>query len=104
MPKPKRKSAPKKSASPKSKKKSLPAKTASKAKPVADNLAEQALKFVDEAAALLRSGIRQGAKSTAKSRAVAKKKAHRLLGQASNNLSHAIEGGASALQRILKKM
>jgi len=104
MSKAKTKSAPKKSVSRKSKTKPLPAKKATKAKPAADHLADQALKFVDEAAALLRSGIRQGAKTTAHSRAVAKKKAHRLLDQASTSLLQAIEGGASSLQRILKKL
>lgn len=104
MPTAKRKSTPKKSASSKSKTKPRPAKKSTPAKPVADSMAEQALKFVDEAAALLRHGIREGAKTTAQSRAVAKKKAHRLLGQASSSLSQAIEGGTSALQKILNKM
>jgi hypothetical protein len=104
MTKSKTKSAPKKSASRKSKKKPLPVKKATKAKPAADHLAGRALKLVDEAAALLRSGIRQGAKTTAHSREVAKQKAHRLLGQASTSLSQAIEDGASSLQRILKKL
>jgi len=103
MPKSKTKSAPKKPASRKSKTRPLPAK-ATKSKPATDHLADQALKLVDEAAALLRSGIRQGAKTTAHSRAAAKKKAHRLLDQASTSLSQAIEGGASSLQRILKKL
>ena len=67
-------------------------------------LAEQALKFVDEAAALLRSGIREGAATTAKSRIAAKKKAHDLLGKASSNLSKAIEDGSSLLQDLLKKI
>jgi hypothetical protein len=104
MSKSKVKSAPKKTASRKSKKKPLPAKTATKSKPAVDGMAERALSLVDEAAALLRSGIRRGAKTTEKSRAAAKKRAHRLLGQASTNLSRAIEDGASSLQRILKKL
>jgi hypothetical protein len=101
---PKRKSPPKKSAAPKTKKWPTPAKKATAAKPAADGLAEQALKFVDEAAALLRSGIREGAKTTEQSRNAAKKKAHLLLGRASTNLSQAIEEGTSALQKILKKL
>lgn len=67
-------------------------------------LAEQALKFVDEAAAVLRSGIRTGAETTAKSRIEAKKKANALLGKASSNLSKAIGDGASALQNLLGKL
>jgi len=99
----KRKSPPKKTASSKSKK-PRPARKSTAAKPAADNMAEQALKFVDEAAALLRHGIRKGAKTTSQSRAAAKTKAHHLLGRASKSLSQAIEGGATALQKILKKM
>jgi hypothetical protein len=103
MPKAKKKSAPKKTVVPKSRKKSLPAKKAT-AKSEADGLAEQALKFVDEAAALLRSGIREGAKTTSQSRAAAKKKAHSLLGKASTSLSQALEEGTSVLQNLLKKL
>lgn len=100
----KKKSPSKKSASSAPKKKPRAGKKAAPAKPVADSLTEQALRFVDEAAALLRTGIREGAKTTTQSRAAAKKKAHRLLDQASTSLSEAIEGGASALQKILKKL
>jgi hypothetical protein len=67
-------------------------------------LAEQALKFVDEAASVLRSGIRGSAETTAKSRIAAKKKANALLGKASSNLSKAIGDGASALQNLLGKI
>lgn len=90
------------------KKKTLPAKVSTKATSVPagreHKLAEQALKFVDEAASVLRSGIRGGAATTAKSRIAAKKKANDLLGKASSNLSKAIEGGASALQSLLGKI
>jgi hypothetical protein len=90
------------------KKKTIPAKVSSKAEPIPHGrehkLAEQALKFVDEAASLLRSGIREGAATTAKSRIAAKKKAHNLLGKASVNLSKAIGDGASVLQDLIKKI
>jgi hypothetical protein len=66
-------------------------------------LAEQALKLVDEAASVLRSGIRSGAETTAKSRIAAKRKASALLSKASTNLSQAIESGASTLQGLLGK-
>ena len=86
----------------------MPAKIRSKAETIPQGrehkLAEQALKFVDEAASLLRSGIREGAATTAKSRIAAKKKAHDLLGKASDNLSKAIGDGASVLQDLLKKI
>ncbi len=90
------------------KKKALPAKGSKEGRPVPagyeHKLAEQALKFVDEAASLLRGGIREGAATTAKSRIAAKKKAHNLLGKASFNLSKAIENGSSMLQDLLKKI
>ena len=84
------------------------AKVSTKARPVSagreHKLAEQALKLVDEAASVLRTGIRGGAATTAKSRIAAKKKANDLLGKASSNLSKAIEGGASALQSLIGKI
>jgi hypothetical protein len=90
------------------KKKSVPATATKKVTPVPSGpehkLAEQALKFVDEAASLLRSGIRGSATTTAKSRIAAKKKAHDLLGKASTNLSKAIGDSTSALQDLLKKI
>lgn len=95
-------------------KKSTPGKTTSAAKASTKTtkipagreakLAEQALKFVDEAAAVLRSGIRSSAETTAKSRIEAKKKANVLLGKASSNLSKAIGDGASALQNLLGRI
>jgi hypothetical protein len=67
-------------------------------------LATRALKFLDEATALLRTGIREGAQTTEKSHILAKRKAHSLLGKASKTLSHAIEDGASTLQDFIKKI
>jgi hypothetical protein len=92
--------------------KALPAKKPSKVSTKATaipkgrehKLAEQALSFVDQAAAVLRSGIREGAKTTASSRIAAKKKANELLGKASSNLSKAIGDGASTLQNLLGKI
>ncbi len=87
---------------------SKPAKVGTKATPIPQGrehkLAEQALGFVDQAAALLRSGIRESASTTAKSRIAAKKKAHDLLGKASSNLSKAIGDGTSTLQNLLGKI
>ena len=89
------------------KKKSLPAKVSWKATTIPagheHKVAEQVLKFVDEASCLLRSGIRDGVATTAKSRIAAKKKAHDLLGKATSELSKAIEGGSSVLQDSSKR-
>jgi len=90
------------------KRKALPAKVIRKAQTIpvghGHDLAESALRFVDEAAAQLRSAIRDGAETTEKSRIEAKKKAHDLLGNASLNLSKAIEAGSSVLQDLIKKI
>jgi hypothetical protein len=90
------------------KKKSVHAKLTPKAttKPTVRHtkLATQALKFLDEATAVLRTGIREGAQTTEESRILAKRKAHSLLGKASKTLSQAIEDGTSTLQDIIKKM
>jgi hypothetical protein len=67
-------------------------------------LAEQALKFVDQAASVLREGIRTGASTTAKNRIAAKKKANDLLDKASSNLTKAIHHGNDSLQKLLGKI
>ena len=93
---------------PTTKKKSVLAKLAPKVriKPTVhhNKLATQALKFLDEATVVLRTGIREGAQTTEKSHILAKRKAHSLLGKASKTLSQAIEDGASTLQDFIKKM
>jgi hypothetical protein len=103
-----KKSTPAKAAKPAPKKKTASAKVSTKDTHVPAGrearLAEQALKFVDEAAAVLRDGIRTGAATTAKSRIAAKKKASTLLDKASTNLSKAIHHSTSALQDLLGKV
>ena len=93
---------------PKASPKATAAKVSTKSTPIPQGrehkLAEQALKFVDEAASVLRDGIRGSAQTSAKSRIAAKKKANDLLGKASSNLSKAIGDGASALQNLLGKI
>jgi len=88
--------------------KSLPAKVSTKVTTKSavrhNKLAKQALEFLDEATSLLRTGIRESAKTTEKSRILAKRKAHNLLGKASRNLAKAIEDGASTLQDIIKRI
>jgi hypothetical protein len=89
-------------------KKAKPAKVSTKSQPIPQGrehkLAEQALSLVDQAAAVLRSGIRGGARTTAQSRIAAKKKANELLGKASSNLNSAISSSTSALQGLLGKL
>jgi hypothetical protein len=67
-------------------------------------LAEQALKLVDQAASVLRDGIRVSASTTAKSRVAAKKKANSLLDKASSALTKAIHHGNDSIQKIVDKI
>ena len=67
-------------------------------------LAESALKLLDQATDILRSGIRQGADTTAKSRLAARKKASALLGRATSDLAEAIQTGGAALQKFIRKI
>jgi hypothetical protein len=66
--------------------------------------ANAALKLVDEAAALLRKGIRVSANTSEKSRHEAKKKAHDLLSKASSSLGDLLSGGTSALRSVINKI
>ncbi len=99
-----------KSAAPK---KAAPKKTAAKkpkltksnpAGPREKKIADSALKLVDEAAALLRKGIRESASTTEKSRHDAKRKAHSLLSKASSSLEGLLSGGTSAVRSVINKI
>ena len=68
------------------------------------SVAESALKLVDEAAALLRKGINTTADSSEDARREARKKAHSLLDKASESLSDLLDGSASVLRKITKKI
>lgn len=66
--------------------------------------ATAALKLVDEAATLLRSGISTSAKTTEKTRLEAKKKAHSLLNKASSSLAEVLGSGTSVLRKAINKL
>ncbi len=98
----------KKTAAAATKKATIPKSASAKAKATkaipADReqkLAEQALSLVDQAAAVLRDRIRDGATQTAKGRLAAKKKANTLLSRASGNLHKAVDFGTTNLKKIL---
>lgn len=86
-------------------KKATPKRPAAKAKNPAtkksstqhleDVMTKQALKLVDEAATLLRGGIKVSQKNTSKAREAAHKKAHTLLGKATRHLDDALKSGSS---------
>ena len=95
-------------------KKSAPKRPVAKAKkPVAkkisaqhfeDVLTKEALKLVDEAATLLRSGIKTSQKNTGKAREAAHKKAHSLLGKATRHLDDALKSSSSFLHKAISKL
>ena len=110
-----KKSAPKKVAAKKSaSKKAAPQKKTTAKKPTTQKshaygpretaAANTALKLVDEAAALLRKGIRTSADTTEKSRHEAKQKAHTLLNKASSSLGDLLSGSTSALRSVINKI
>lgn len=72
--------------------------------PREDKLASGALRLVDEAAALLRKGIRTGAETSEKTRTDTRKKAHNLLTRASSSLGQLLSEGTSTLHKVINKL
>lgn len=108
MPAKKKKSPAKKSTVKSPAKKTVKKKTTAKkshpAGPREQKVASSALKLVDQAAAILRQGIRTSANTTEKARLEAKQKAHTLLNKASLSLSDLISGSASTLRGVINKI
>ena len=80
---------------------------ATKSKPAGpreQKLASGALKLVDQAAAILRSGIRTSANSSEKTRLEAKQKAHTLLTKASSSLGDLLSGSTSTIRSVINKI
>lgn len=99
-----KKAAPKKAAAKKPAPKKAAATKAKATGPREHAAANAALKLVDEAAALLRKGIRTSADTTEKSRHEAKQKAHTLLNKASSSLGDLLSGSTSALRSVINKI
>jgi hypothetical protein len=74
------------------------------AEPREEALANEALKLVDQAAALLRKGIRNSAETTQKTRLEAKQQAHGLLNKASSVLSDVISQSSSTLHKVINRI
>ncbi len=72
--------------------------------PREEALANDALKLVDKAAALLRKGIRSGAETTHKTRLDAKHQAHGLLTKASSVLGDLLSESTSTLHKVINKI
>lgn len=96
-----------------SRKKSAPKKKAAERKtvkqahpagPREQKLANNALKLVDQAAAILRQGIRSSANTTEKARHEAKQRASGLLNRASDTLSDVLSGSTSTLRGVINRI
>jgi hypothetical protein len=74
------------------------------ARPREEALANDALKLVDKAAALLRKGIRSSAETTQKTRLEAKHQAHGLLTKASSVLGDLLNESTSTLHKVINKI
>ena len=72
--------------------------------PREEELANEALKLVDQAAALLRKGIRSGAETTHKTRLEAKQQAHGLLNKASSVLGDLLSQSSSTLHKVIDRI
>jgi hypothetical protein len=74
------------------------------AQPREEALAQEALKMVDQAATLLRKGIRSGAETTQKTRLEAKQQAHGLLNKASSVLGDLLSQSSSTLHKVIDRI
>jgi hypothetical protein len=81
-------------------KKSAPKKSAAPKQSHEEKLADQTIKWIEEASSLLRTG----AKKAGTNRIAAAKKAQSLLGKASDSLTDALKGGTSALNKAVGKL
>jgi hypothetical protein len=78
-------------------------KTKSKPQPQ-DAFAKAALKFIDQAAGLLKEGVIAGSSKSAKARKVLSKKALSLVSVATERLSTAVQEGSATLRKKLNKL
>jgi len=67
-------------------------------------ITKDALKLVDKASDLLRTGIKTSHKATDKARASLHKEAHSLLSKATRHLDDALESGTSFLRKTINKI
>lgn len=69
-----------------------------------DVLTKSALKLIDQAAELLKTGVIAGAKQGAKSRIVLKRKASSLANVAIKRLNKAVQQGGAVIRKGIKKL
>jgi len=86
-------------------KKAAPKKTTSSSSATSreEKAAEKTIDWLDEAARLLRSSLRTGAKTTSEGRLEAKQKAHSLVTKASSSLSDLVGDAGSILHKAINK-
>jgi hypothetical protein len=93
-----------KAAAPKSTPAATKAKPSRPAGPREEKLANSALKLIDEAASLLRKGVKTTADVSEKNREAARKRAHGLLTKATSSLGGLLDSGSSALHKAISKL
>jgi ElaB/YqjD/DUF883 family membrane-anchored ribosome-binding protein len=99
-----KKPATKKPAAKKAKKTKRKPATTKRSSSTEERLAKDVLQLVDQAANLLRSGIRSTAATSAKARKQTKKQAHALLSRAGKQLESALNSGTSLLSKAISKL
>lgn len=104
VPKTKKAPAKKKSAKRPAPKKSTPSSGRQTYGPREQKIAGNALKLVDQAAAVLRKGIRTTADNSEKNRIAAKKRAHDLLTQATSSLTDLLKTGSSTIHNVIGRL
>lgn len=80
------------------------AKPSRPAGPREEKLANSALKLIDEAASLLRKGVKTTADVSEKNREAARKRAHSLLTKATSSIGGLLDSGSSALHKAISKL
>jgi len=78
--------------------------TKSPAKPSHDEVSSKVISFIDQAADILKSGVKKTSNQTESARAATREKALTLLTHASKHLNSALEGGTSALRKGIRKL
>ncbi|MDL5049106.1 hypothetical protein QQ054_24130 [Oscillatoria amoena NRMC-F 0135] len=69
-----------------------------------DVVADKVINFIDEAAGVLKKGVRESAAQSVVARKNARRKALTLLSKATKHLSQALDDGASALRKGITKL
>lgn len=69
-----------------------------------DVTTHKVINFIDQAAGLLKKGVKETSSQTQSARKATRKKALTLLGQASKHLNEALDEGTAAIRKGLRKL